>query len=418
MSVEIVHPVPVDDLNGWLASLRTALLAPREGPVAEAWAHNRRQAWRPEFAWGVRDRDTWVGSLIAEPRTITVPGAHGVGTNLLAADAVTAVSVAATHRRRGLLRQMITQSQQAAAERGDPVSVLIAAEWGIYGRYGYAPAVAGARYTYYPRRRDAAPVGGPPVGVRQVTSTQLAAVAPDLWERLRRNRAGQLDRSDPWWPRNLGRDGFRGMFHPEPAWVLREDADGRADGVLGWHVTADSDLEGNVGAGVVDLLAAATDKAYRELWAYLAGIDLVGAFELDVRPVDEPVRWLLGDGRALQTRAVTDEVWLRLLDVPAALAARGYAVDDELVLEVEDPDGYADGRFAVSASGGLGTCERTGREPDLRLPQRALASAYLGGYRLGALAITGEIEELTPGALTRADRLLATATPPWNQTHF
>jgi predicted acetyltransferase len=134
--------------------------------------------------------------------------------------------------------------------------------------------------------------------------------------------------------------------------------------------------------------------------------------------VDEPIRWLLPDARALQTALLFDYVWVRLLDVPAALSARSYAVNGRVVLDVVDGnlDGYGAGRFALDAEDGNALCRSTTDAADLRVSQRALAACYLGGYRLRQL-LDG-VEELTPGALDRGDLMFSVPRPPWNQTGF
>jgi predicted acetyltransferase len=166
--------------------------------------------------------------------------------------------------------------------------------------------------------------------------------------------------------------------------------------------------------------ATASEQAYRNLWAYLSGIDVIEEILLRDRPVDEPVRWLLADGRNLQQTHTGDYLWLRLLDVPAALAARAYAVPGRLVLEVHDNDlgGYGAGRFLLDADAGGATCTSTSLRADLRVSQRVLASVYLGGLPLRLLKLAGAVDELTPGAIDRADMMFASALAPWNATGF
>ena len=165
---------------------------------------------------------------------------------------------------------------------------------------------------------------------------------------------------------------------------------------------------------------AGSDTAYRNLWSYLASLDVIGEVKLHGRAVDEPVRWLLTDGRALKQDYCGDHTWLRLLDVPAALSARGYAVPGRVVFEVIDDDlgGYAAGRFALDADVDGAVCTRTADSPDLRLPQRVLASAYLGDQSLRALSVAGGVDELSAGALARVDAMFSSALRPWNATMF
>ncbi len=416
-SVELVSPVPLEEARPWLAAVVTTLLGnPYDDDFArrvDRWSRD----WDDLRSWGFRDRDRWVATLGTEARTLTVPG-PGTTTRELEADAVTGVTVAATHRRRGLLTSMIGASLAAAKERGDALSILIAAEWPIYGRFGYAPAVTGAGYTYHPRRPQAA-LPAPPAGsVRPAEADEVAKFAPAIFDAARRLRAGHVDRRGLWWDRRLSQNGFA-PIGKQPNWILHEGPDG-PDGLLAWKVTRDFELTGAMGAIAVDEFVAANDTAYRDLWGYLAGIDVVDEILVDDRPLDEPIRWLLRDGRALAYKHVFDFLWVRLLDVPAALSARSYATPGYVVLEVVDDDlgGYGQGRFALDTDGPASQCTPTDEPAQLRLSQRALAACYLGGHRLRQRAFSGDVEELAPGALDRADLMFSTPLAPWCQTGF
>jgi predicted acetyltransferase len=416
--MELVNPVPVEEVEPWLAALVTTLLgSPWDDNFArrvERW----RRDWLAERTWGVRDHDRWVATLATDPRTLTVPGVAGTTVDI-AADALTAVTVAATHRRRGLMRQMITESLQQAVDRGDPVSVLLAAEWPIYGRFGYGAATRQAAYTFRTRWAGASLVADPSGIVRQIDPDELGKYAAPIFDRARRRSAGQVDRPGEWWSRRLGLDGYERISSMQGTWILHE-TDGEPDGFLAWKVTKDFELDGDFGSIEVLEFHAASDIAYRNLWAYLASLDVIGEVKLHERPADEPVRWLLADGRALRQDFCGDDLWVRLLDVPAALSARGYATPGRLVLDVVDDDlgGYASGRYLLDAGADGASCTRTSDSADLRLPQRMLASAYLGDQSLRALSVAGGIDELTPGAMARADAMLATALRPWNTTGF
>jgi predicted acetyltransferase len=314
---------------------------------------------------------------------------------------------------------MLRNSLRAAKERGDAVSVLIPAEWPIYGRFGYAPATQVASYRFHPRRRGATPNVAASARVRHVEPAELRTAAPEVFAAARRRHAGQLDRRFPWWERALGLDGHRFVSDEARTWVLHEGSDG-PDGLVSWRATRGWEITGGFAGIQVASLIAASDDAYRDLWAYLAGIDLVDEIELSERPVDEPIRWLLPDGRTLEQTAVVDFLWLRLLDVCAALSARRYAVPGELVLDVLDDDagGYGAGRVQLSADGSEVRCAPSQRPADLRLSQRALAACYLGGHRLRQRSVLDDVDELTPGAVQRFDAMFATAVAPWNQTWF
>jgi len=406
--VDIVHPVPVEEVPAWAESLSITFLEDPSDEGAQRFSARMQRDWLPDRFWGARAGGRWVGTLGAWPRTLTVPGGDTVP-----ADALTMVSVAGTHRRRGLLTRMLTDSLSEAHQRGDAVSILWAAEWPIYGRFGYAPATINAGYTLHPR----APGGrlsGTDGALQRLDAAEIGAIAPGIFDRAARQRAGNIDRPPAWWSGTLGLDGYPDprFDGKRPTHVVHEGPDG-PDGYIAWTAK-------DGGVDVLDLCAA-TDSAYRGLWGYVSSLDLVEQVTLRRRPVDEPVRWLLPDGRALEQHETVDGIWVRLLDVPVALGARRYSVTDRLVLDVDDGDvgGFAAGRYVLEGGPDGAKClPSTEDSADLRVHQRALAAAYLGGYSLHAQAITGRVAELTPGALRRADAMFATPLAPWCATGF
>jgi len=394
--------------------MATAFLGDPAGDRADAWIRALGPSWDAERAWGARDGGQWVATLRSEPRQLSVPGPGGETIDIVA-DAVTNVTVAATHRRRGLMSQMMLDSLRSARERGEAVSILIPAQWPIYGRFGYSPATLSTDYVLRRSRSGAAPAGDPN-RVRQVELEEFAHAAPAVFAAARRLRAGQIDRDATWWNRVLGLEGYTAAEELPHNWLLHEGPDG-PDGLVAWKATGEMRLVPPLATVEVWELASATGGAYRDLWAYLAGIDMIDELKLFNRPVDEPVRWLLPDARTLLPTRQVDFTWLRLLDVPSALAARRYAIDAEIVLEVVD-DELVSGRYVLHAQGDHAECQITSRSPDVEIAQRALASIYLGGFRLAQLALAGGVRELVPGARERLDLMFSTPLPPWNATWF
>ena len=413
---ELVHPVPVEDARDWLDTLSATFLNNPYDDKFGRWVARVERTWNAERTWGYRDRGRYVATLATLERTLTVPGTDGT-TRDLTVDALTGVTVAGTHRRRGFLSTMLGASLTAARDRGDALSILVAAEWPIYGRFGYALGADGVTYSYFPKRPNAA-LPPPPAGsVHRVEPEELREIAPAIFDAARRERAGQVDRHAPWWDRRLGLDGYEMLDEKKPTWYLHEGPDG-PDGLVAWHSTRDFELTGRLGAIKVDEFFAASDTAYRDLWGYLGGIDVVEEIVLDDRPTDDPIRWLLPDARAVTATDRFDFLWVRLLDVPAALSARAYSTPGRVVFEVVDEDfgGFAAGRFVLEATDTDAKCTPTAEPAQLRVSQRALASAYLGGFALRGRA--AEVEELAPGALTRADAMFRTPLAPWCQTGF
>jgi predicted acetyltransferase len=167
-----------------------------------------------------------------------------------------------------------------------------------------------------------------------------------------------------------------------------------------------------------NLLVAATAEAEHELLRFLASVDWVGKVEVGLRPIDDPAPLALIDGRMAVLTDRSDHVWLRVLDVPAALGARRYTVPLDLVIEVDDPGGYASGRFRLEGGPDGAGCERTDAEPDLVVPAPALGAAYLGGTGWARLAAAGWVDERTPGAVARAATAFSTPRAPWAAVSF
>jgi predicted acetyltransferase len=165
-------------------------------------------------------------------------------------------------------------------------------------------------------------------------------------------------------------------------------------------------------------LIAASRDAYAALWQYVLEVDLIARVAAEMRPVDEPLRFLLADARQPKTR-VEDGIWLRLVDVGRALAGRRYGVEGRLVLRVRDEFcSWNDGHYELNGGPTNAACERCTDDPDLELGAADLAAVYLGGNRFRTLHEAGLIKELHGGAVARADAMFATDRTPWCPSHF
>jgi predicted acetyltransferase len=403
---EIRHP-DLTEATDYFRSVNTAFLSPpsRDEPMARFWVDQLK----PDLdrSWGAFDRGRAVGTLRSVPFELTVPGGRTVP-----ADGITTVTVSATHRRRGLLTGMMGQALAAAAERGDAVSILIASEWRIYGRYGFGASTEAAEWTIDRLRAGAQ---NPDGELEHVSAQELRELGPAVYDRARRRRAGGLSRDDVRWERTLGLVRPEGEHGWDGRATVHRDATGAVDGYLRWHAEWGEGAENTL---TVDELTAATDDAYAQLWRFALAVDLITDVKARMRPVEEALPWLVADGRFVKQTDRYDFMWLRVLDVPAALTGRDYLGEGRVVLEVLDPAGYAAGRFALDASPAGAACRATTETADLTLPVTALGSAYLGGHRLGTLAAANLVDEHTPGALATADRLLGTDRAPWCTVHF
>jgi predicted acetyltransferase len=346
---------------------------------------------------------------------MTVPGAT------VPTAGVTWITVSPTHRRQGVLtaimRRQLTEVQ--AAER-EPVAALWAAEAGIYGRFGYAPASWRGGWTGQTERLRLRPDVDCGTGrVSLVDVDVLRPAAARLYDGLRRHVPGNLARDDRWWDRVL-------LDRPEEQrggtarqHVLHTEADGSLTGYALYRVRADWNDDGEpTGTLTVSEVRAATPAAYAALWRFLLGIDLVRTVEAPSLSADDPLRHLLADPRAWHARPV-DALWVRLVDVGRALSARRYPARIDLVFEVRDRFcDWNDGRWHVWGHPAGAFCDRTDRDPDLVLDIEALSAAYLGGVSLASLQAAGRVTEVSPGAVVAASTAFSWPVAPWCPDQF
>jgi predicted acetyltransferase len=356
--------------------------------------------------FGARHDGEIIGTASSFGSVLTVPGG---GTVPMAA--VTRVGVRSDHTRRGVLTAVLREQLADVQARGEPLAGLRATESGIYGRFGFGVA-SRARSLAVVRRRCAfhatAPRGGQ---VRMLAGSEAMKVIPPLYERLAVTRPGMITRPDAWWAVARGE-----VAAPSGIQYAVHSGQHGDDGFVRYKVERHRGFADSC-HGILEVtgLYGTESTAIAELWRFVLGVDLVDEVRARARPLDDPLELLLAEVDACQTRVVEDELWLRLVDVPAALAARAYQDVEPVVLEVRD-------RFLPTNDGvyriGPDSVERVGTRPGLVMDVGALASLYLGDRMPSTLAATGHIEVREADALLRADRLFASAAVPWCGTLF
>lgn len=381
---------------------RATLHAP--APTDQEWAR-LQHAFQPERSWGAFDDGSLIGLARSVDSALTVPGGAQVDLG-----AVTSVGVRSDRTRRGAMTELMRAQLGEFAERGVPVAALHASEAVIYGRFGYGPATLERNFRIDRARarvHDGAAAGG------EVVLHELDEAVrrmPGLYEPFATTRHGMIERPSYLWP------SWEAHYRRSKG-IMRLAVHRGQDGVDGYVTYRVDNPWPEEGPAVlyVEDMNTSTPSAFAGLWRYLLGVDLVDRIDAFARPVDEPIGPLLTDQRACGTRSLDDDVWLRLVDVPAALAARTYRGDGSVVIDVLDSLLPANsGRYRLSAAG----VARTDEPAAMSMSVDTLAMLYLGGWRVSALITSGRIDVTDAGAITTAERLLATDSAPWCGTFF
>jgi predicted acetyltransferase len=401
IEIRPVEPGEFDEL------MRVSSLAFGHEPIEEE-VRFERLVFEPDRSLAAFDGQSMVGETMVATFELTVPG------GALPTAGVTSVAVSPTHRRRGVMTALTRRQLDDVRERGEPLAALYASEAAIYGRFGYGLASFKSELEI---ERPFTAFAGPehePRSIQVISKEEALAAYPAVFETVRPYRPGFHDRNEAWWKYNFQdperghhRQGFNAYIYalcegPEgpDGYVVyrskRDWAEGHADGIL----------------EVVELIAANTD-AYAALWRYCFDVDLMARTSAWLRPIDEPLMHMLADPRRLRF-TVQDGLWVRLVDVPAALTGRRYAAEGKLVLEVKDSFcPWNEGRYELVGGPDGADCRSTDAEPDLVLSAADLAAVYLGGVRFDTLRQAGRVIENASGAVRRADASFSWDPPPW-----
>ena len=360
-----------------------------------------RTMMTPGRAFAVFDEGRVVATMGAFTSTLVVPG----GTVPMAG--LTMGAVRSTHRRRGLMRDLMLTQLDDARRRGEPIAGLWTSDAAIYGRFGYGVATEGDTIEVDTRGLTIPDRGEPKDGdaVVQIDEATARALLPGLYARVCADRPGTLLRDEVWWrERRMLESGFARAGASRRRYVIVN----RGAAMVGY--VAFRQRPGFVNgalSGTVELteLIALDAAAEASLWRYIFSIDLFPAVKWTNAPTDSPLPWLVSDSRRV-TRRRTDALWLRIGDVPAALAARRYACDGALRFAIGETT------WQLEVEQGRGACTQVDADPELRCTLPALGSAFLGGVSIAVLARARQITG-PQDAVMRANRLFAWPVAPW-----
>ncbi|GGV22205.1 UPF0256 protein [Streptomyces filipinensis] len=402
-----IRPTTGKDLDVFVDTLHAAF-----GLFPETPAEGGGGVW-----WSALEMDRNLLAMTADGRPVGTAGAYSFeltlpGENLVPVSGVSFVGVLPSHRRQGVLSAMMRYQLADLRPRGEFLSVLLASEAPIYGRFGYGPATYTHRLTVQRHQaafalpRAGAAAGATATGsdtgsVELLRRAECGEILEEVYDRYRRAQPGALSRPHRWWDLGAGQP----PVSPAPRYVaVHRDADGVPDGYASYSVES--------GTLTVDETITVDDTVFTALARFVLGHDLVARVVFKHVPPGHPLRWQLADFRAGQASDDTDWLWVRLLDVPRALTERGWFTDGELVLDVEDPFLGEHGRYLLTVRDGKADCVPTDREPDLSLGVSDLGSVYLGGTAPSTLVRAGHIRAHRPGAAALADALFRAERPP------
>lgn len=399
-----------EDFSSFLAPLSVAF----GEEFAEAEIENDRHVIELDRFFGAFDGDTPVGLAGTYTFRLTTPGGE------VGAAGVTAVGVLPTHRRRGILRLLMTRLFEQARERGEPIAVLWASEAAIYQRFGYG---MGTLQTEIDAPKDKIKFARPVDSkgrVRIVDRDEAVERFPPIFEGRRTTTPGSLTRIEDKWRYQLLNDADWMRHGNGPKVRALLEVDGEARAYVIYRIKADWDNHGPKSVATILELVGVDAAAEQALWQWVFNIDLVGVVQTWRGPAPHPLQLMITEPRRLAA-TLSDGMWLRILDLPAALEGRSYRGPGSLVFEVTDdfcPWNAGTWRLAVKEADGPAKVTGARAAPDLSMDIRDLAAVYLGAFSFAQLAAAGRVRECHPGGLAAADSLFTTASGPWNSTMF
>jgi predicted acetyltransferase len=342
----------------------------------------------------------------AYPQELTLPGGP------VACAGVTVVGVLPSHRRRGLLRRMMEAQLRDVRERGEPVAALWASEETIYGRFGYGLASMGmhieAKRGSVRIRRDLPREGS----FRLIDHEETLRVVPRLYDRIRKRTPGFLARSKDWWEARRIGDRPEQRRGAGPLVRALYERDGAPAGYALYRIAQEGATfaEWTKTVRVVEAMGI-DEAAHRDVWRFLLEIDWTDVVRAEQLAVDDTLMLLVDRVNELGLR-LYDGLWVRPIDVPAALEARGTTSDGRMTIEVTSDPQFPDNVGTWTLESG-GRVKRSSRRPDVRTDVQGLGAALLGGFSFAQLARVGNAEEGTRGGLRRADALFRVDRAPW-----
>ncbi|WP_433017019.1 GNAT family N-acetyltransferase [Kribbella sp. CA-294648] len=400
--------IEIGRFDGEWDELRQVIDLAFSAPWSDAQLETEARVWERDRSVAATDGKDVVGHTGAFGFELTVPGGQ------VRAAGVTMVGVLSTHRRRGILRDLMRRQLTDLYEAGEPLAVLTASEPVIYGRFGYGLASDHQEVTIKRTSRELRKVAGvEDVRLRFADPQESLAQTSAFHNAEAKTRPGMFQHDENFQYYVTHDNVTARLQGASPVRCVLAERDGELVGYTHYRTR-------RTDKGFVDVVRvhSADVAAHVALWQFLLDPDLLGETRYEHLPSDDPLLMLLVDPRAANATTL-DGLWGRVADVGKALAARTYAEELDVVLGVEDDFlPWNAGSWHLAGGPGGATCEKTDRSPDLVLGVRELGTAYLGRPSLGLLGAAGLVEERTEGALAVASRAFLSPRLPWLDTGF
>jgi predicted acetyltransferase len=404
MDVEI-RAIVEEEFEAWMRAIEASF----GGHVRPEDVENERKVLDPARCLAAIDGDEMVGCASSVVFEMTVPGgtAPTVG--------ITGVGVKPTHRRRGINTALMRRQLDDIHEEGHALAALYASEGGIYGRFGYGLATFAGSVDIETSRSAFVRGFERQDGFRLLDRDAARDPFLSVYERARLTRPGAMAVNANWFDYEFAEKHFGEERHF--FFAIHEAGEG-PDALAAY--TVKHEWTGSVPRSELEVhaLDGLTPRAYAAAWRFVLDVDLIQRVSAGNRPADEPILHVLREPRRLNLR-LKDGLWVRLADVPAALAARRYAAAGHVVFEVRDAFcPWNEGRYELDGGPEGGSCRPTDEAADLVLTVNDLGAAYLGGPSFRQLHRAGRVDEERPGALSQADAMFGWDPAPWCPLHF
>ncbi|MGW6196036.1 GNAT family N-acetyltransferase [Kribbella sp. NPDC055110] len=378
-------------------------------PWTDEQYESERRVWERERSIVASEDGQLVGHTGTFSHLMTVPGGQ------LPVAGVTMVGVRATHRRRGILRDLMRTQLTDIHEAGrEPLAALTASEPVIYPRFGYGLASDHQAIVVPKASRTLRPVAGiDDIRIRYVGVHENLARCAELRNTLALEQPGVCRHDERWQEYAVSPTVTSNVANASKVRCVVAERDGELTGFA--HYRTKRAEKGYVDVQRVHAMDIASHAA---LWRYLLEPDLLSETRCAMLASDDPLLDLLLDPRA-PGPITRDGLWIRPVDVRRALAERTYARDLDVVLDVVDDFlPWNAGRWHLSGGPDGASCESVSRDADLALDVRDLGAVYLGRPSLTRLARAGLVTEHTPGALAATAEAFSASRLPFLDTAF